>query len=111
MRREGLKKASELQAYLTNLVAGFAAKHGRKIVGWDEILQRGKIDCQVASMIWRNMKFAQEALDMGQEVVLAPADYAYLDFPETRFPQRDQSCDLEGPYFCSEMLSYGFESL
>ncbi|MEI3155830.1 MAG: family 20 glycosylhydrolase [Odoribacter sp.] len=97
MRREGLKKASELQAYLTNLVAGFAAKHGRKIVGWDEILQRGKIDCQVASMIWRNMKFAQEALDMGQEVVLAPADYAYLDFPETRFPSEIKAATWKDP--------------
>ena len=97
MSRKGLNKASELQAYLTNLVAGFAAKYGRKIVGWDEILQRGKIDQQVASMIWRNMKFAQGALDMGQEVVLAPADYAYLDFPETRFPSEIKAATWKDP--------------
>ena len=82
----GLNKSSELQGYLTNLVAKMAAKHGRTIMGWEEILQRGEITEPVVSMIWRGMKHTQGALDLGHKVVLAPATHVYFDFAESRLP-------------------------
>ena len=82
----GLKKSAELQSYLTNIVADMAAKHKRTIVGWEEILQRGKINEPTVSMIWKGMGGTQEALDLGHKVVLTPATHLYFDFPESNLP-------------------------
>ena len=44
MKREGLTKASDLQGYLTNVVADMMKKKDRTVVGWEEIIQRGKVN-------------------------------------------------------------------
>lgn len=83
---QGIEKSSEIQAYLTNIVAKMAAKHNRTIVGWDEILQRGPVTEPVVSMIWRNINNADEALELGHKAVFTLSTHHYFDFPESNFP-------------------------
>ncbi len=86
MKRLGLKKASDLQGYLTNVVADMMAKKGRTVVGWEEIIQRGKVNHPVAALIWHNVSDSIQATETGHKAILTPATHMYLDFPESSTP-------------------------
>ena len=91
MKREGLKKASELQGYLTNVVAEMMKKKGRTLIGWDEIIQRGKLNEQVVALSWHNPKDTLVATKTGHKAILTPASHMYLDFPEMSIPGEIQA--------------------
>lgn len=97
MKDEGLTESSELQAYLTNIVADFAKQHGRTVVGWDEILERGKVTQKVVSMVWRNMVHLDHVLELGQQAVIASSDLTYFDFPESNLPGEVKAATWRGP--------------
>ena len=86
MKKLGLTKPSELQGYLTNLVADMMAKKGRTVVGWEEIIQRGKVTQPVAALIWHNVSDSIQATEGGHKAILIPATHMYLDFPESSTP-------------------------
>ena len=86
MKKLGLTKASELQGYLTNVVADMMAKKGRTVVGWEEIIQRGKVTQPVAALIWHNVADSIQATEGGHKAILTPATHMYLDFPESSTP-------------------------
>ena len=86
MKREGLSKVSELQGYLTNVVAEMMKKKGRTLIGWDEIIQRGKLNEKVVALTWRNLNDTIKATETGHQAILTPASHMYLDFPESRIP-------------------------
>lgn len=86
MKREGLKKASELQGYLTNVVADMMKKKNRTVMGWEEIIMRGKVSTPVVSVIWHNVQDTIIAKKLGHKAVLTPATHMYYDFPESRTP-------------------------
>ncbi len=85
-KEQGLKKTSELQGYLTNVVSDMMKKYDRTVVGWQEVAQRGKLKNKVVSVIWTNLEYAKDAMDKGHFAVLSPASYTYFDFPESRTP-------------------------
>ncbi len=86
MKREGLSKASELQGYLTNYVAEFLKKKERTVIGWEEIIMRGKVNTPVVSLIWHNVNDSIHATQTGHKAILTPAVQMYLDFPEGNTP-------------------------
>ena len=86
MKREGLKKVSELQGYLTNVVSDMMKKKDKTIVGWEEIIQRGKVNNPVVAVIWHNVKDTIQATNSGHKAVLTPATHMYFDFPESKTP-------------------------
>lgn len=86
MKENGLKKASELQGYLTNRVLQMMKEKDRTIIGWEEIIQRGKLDGQVVALIWHNEKDTIQAVEKDHLAILTPATHAYLDFPESKTP-------------------------
>ena len=86
MQREGITKASDLQGYLTNVVANMMKAKGKTVVGWEEIIQRGKVSQPVVAMMWHEVKDTIQATQTGHKAILAPATNVYLDFPESRTP-------------------------
>lgn len=86
MKREGLSKASELQGYLTNVVADMMKKKNRTVIGWEEIIQRGKLNEQVVALMWHNVGDTIQATRTGHKAILTPATHLYFDFPESRTP-------------------------
>ncbi len=90
MKREGLTKASQLQGWLTNVVAGWMAEKGRTVMGWEEIIMRGKVDTPVIGVIWHNVGDSIVATKDGHKAVLAPASHLYFDFPESTTPGEPQ---------------------
>ncbi len=86
MKREGLQKPAELQGYLTNIVADMMKRKDRTIIGWEEIIMRGKVNNPVAALIWHNVSDTILATNTGHKAVLVPASHMYLDFPEGSTP-------------------------
>ena len=81
MKKEGLKNGHELQGYFMNRVGDIVRSKGKKVIGWDEILEGGLSD-EDAIMSWRGMKGGIEAAKMGHPVVMTPTTYAYLDYTQ-----------------------------
>jgi hexosaminidase len=79
MKKEGLKNMNEVQSYFTRRIEKIVESKGKKLIGWDEILEGG-LAPNAAVMSWRGMKGGTEAAKMGHEVVMSPTTYAYLDY-------------------------------
>ena len=90
----GLKSDSKhtaeeyLQSYVTARVQKFLNDHGRKIIGWDEVLE-GKLAEGATVMSWRGAKGGIEAAKQGFDVIMTPNDYMYFDYYQS------DSTDLE----------------
>ena len=78
IREEKLKGESDLQSYFTKRIEKFVASRGKKLIGWDEILEGGLPE-RAAVMSWRGMKGGIEAARSGHDVVMTPTDYCYFD--------------------------------
>ena len=78
MRREGLKNEEELQSYFIKRIERFLRAHGRRLIGWDEILEGG-IAPEATVMSWRGIQGGITAAQQGHDVIMSPTDYAYLD--------------------------------
>ncbi|QEC69119.1 family 20 glycosylhydrolase [Panacibacter ginsenosidivorans] len=78
MQREGLKNMEEVQSYFIKRVEKIVQSKGKKMIGWDEILQGG-LAPEATVMSWRGMKGGIEAAKQGHHVVMAPKDYTYVE--------------------------------
>lgn len=79
MKRENLKDAKELQSYFIKRVVKIITSKGKKVIGWDEILDGGLAD-GAAVMSWRGIEGGIKAAQSGHEVVMSPNTFAYLDY-------------------------------
>lgn len=79
MKKNKLKDSHELQSYFVKRVEKIVSSKGKKLIGWDEILEGGLAD-GAAVMSWRGMKGGIEAAKMGHQVVMSPTTYGYLDY-------------------------------
>jgi hexosaminidase len=75
---ENLKDENELQSYLIRRVERILAAKGKRLIGWDEILEGG-LAPNAAVMSWRGMAGGIAAAKMNHQVVMTPSNFAYLD--------------------------------
>ena len=80
MQREGMKTERELQSWLTARMGEICEAHGRKILGWDEILEGSELSKSAAVMSWRGVSGGIKASSLGHKVVMAPNSHMYIDF-------------------------------
>ncbi len=78
MKQEGLKDVNELQSYLIRRIEVFLNKHGRKLLGWDEILDGG-LAPNATVMSWRGTEGGLKAVDAGHRAVMTPGEFCYFD--------------------------------
>lgn len=79
MKQHGLKDEHELQSWFVQHFDQYLAKKGRRLIGWDEILEGG-LAPGAAVMSWRGMKGGQTAVAQGHDVVMTPSDFCYFDY-------------------------------
>ena len=79
MKAEGLKNAEELQSYFMKRMAKVVVAKGRRMIGWDEIIEGG-LAPGATVMSWRGTKGGIAAADLGHDVVMTPGTYTYLDY-------------------------------
>ena len=78
MQEEGLNSVEELQSYLVRRVEQFLNAHGRRLIGWDEILEGG-LSPNATVMSWRGTEGGLEAIRQGHDAVMTPGNRCYLD--------------------------------
>lgn len=68
-----------LQSYVTERVEAFLATKGKRIIGWDEILE-GKLAPDATVMSWRGISGGIEAARLGHDAIMTPNSYLYFDY-------------------------------
>ena len=79
-----LKDEQGLQSYFIKEIEEFLNSHGKRIIGWDEILEGG-LAPNATVMSWRGTRGAIEAAKEGHEVILTPTSHAYFDYYQANF--------------------------
>ena len=72
-----------LQSYVTARVQKFLNDHGRKIIGWDEVLE-GELAPGATVMSWRGVDGGIQASAMGFDVIMTPNTYCYFDYYQSK---------------------------
>lgn len=78
IKKEGLKDAHELQSYFIHRVEAMLNKRGKKLIGWDEILEGG-IAPSATIMSWRGIAGGIAAAKAGHDVIMTPGSALYFD--------------------------------
>ena len=85
MRRLGIADETALQSWFVKRIERFLQSKGRRLIGWDEILEGG-IAPQATVMSWRGIDGALEAASHGHDTILSPASALYFDFRQSGLP-------------------------
>ncbi|WP_238149681.1 family 20 glycosylhydrolase [Dyella jiangningensis] len=78
MHALGIKDENMLQSWFIERMGQYLAQHGRRLIGWDEILEGG-VPPSASVMSWRGTQGAIDAARLGHDVVLSPAPTLYFD--------------------------------
>ena len=106
MRAEGLQSEAQLQTYLNHRLDKFLTSRGRRMIGWDEILEGG-LTPGAAVMSWRGTEGGIAAAAVGHDVVMSPTSHCYLDYAQARGPEEPEAI---GGYVPVETV-YSFDPL
>lgn len=87
---EGLHDQHELQSWFIGQIGRYLEENGRKMIGWDEILEGG-LPAGATVQSWRGMDGGRDAVAMGHDAIMSPTSHCYFDYPV-------ESTDLEEVY-------------
>lgn len=73
---------AKLQSYFMTRVEEFLKTKGRRVIGWDEILEGG-VSQSATIMSWRGVDGGLEAARRGHDVIMTPCQYMYFDYYQT----------------------------
>ncbi len=93
MKKEGLHDEEELQSYFVKRMEKFINAHGKKLIGWDEILEGG-LAPEATVMSWRGVKGGLEAAAQGHDVIMTPGTHCYFDHYQG--PQNEEPLAIGG---------------
>jgi hexosaminidase len=88
MTELGLHDEEQLQSWLIRRMDSFLAQHGRRLLGWDEILEGG-LAPGATVMSWRGEEGGIAAARAGHDVVMAPQKRVYFD----HYQSEDKTCE------------------
>lgn len=101
MQKEGLKSVDELQSYLIHRIEVFLNSKGRRLLGWDEILEGG-LAPNATVMSWRGSEGGIAAAKAGHHAIMTPNNHCYLDYcqddPTNEPPAAASFVDLAAAY-------------
>jgi hexosaminidase len=107
MRSLGLKDEEELQSYFIRRIDRYLTGRGRRLLGWDEILEGGLAE-NAAVMSWRGEEGGIAAANAGHDVVMTPYDTTYLDYYQAQ-PVEKEPLAIGGYVPLSTV--YGYEPI
>jgi hexosaminidase len=86
MKALGLKNEEELQSWFVRQMGSWLDKRGRRLVGWEEILQGG-LAPGATVMSWQSIEPAIAAAKQGHDAIMAPTQWTYLDYLHSKDPR------------------------
>ena len=102
---EGLHDEHELQSYFIKRIEGILNGLGKRLIGWDEILEGGLAPGAIVQS-WRGMDGGIAAANAGHEVIMSPTSHAYFDYYQSE-DKENEPLAIGG--FLSLEKVYGFE--
>ena len=87
MKQEHLTKEAELQTYFINRIENYLNTKGKKIIGWDEILEGGILQ-RATVMSWRGEKGGIHAAKAGYDVIMSPNIYMYFNCLQSKVNEK-----------------------
>ncbi|MCX7219503.1 MAG: family 20 glycosylhydrolase, partial [Burkholderiales bacterium] len=103
MKREGLKNEEELQSYFIRRVEKFINSKGKRMIGWDEILEGG-LAPNATVMSWRGEEGGIAAAKEGHDVIMTPTSWCYFDAGQG--PKEQELWQLGGEIPIEKVYSY-----
>lgn len=94
-----------LQSYFMSEVEKYLNEHGRRIIGWDEILEGG-VAPSATIMAWRGVNEGVKAVKLQHDVIMVPTSYLYFDYYQAK--DKDQEPIAIGGYVPLEKV-YSFD--
>ncbi len=79
IKKLNLKDEHELQSYFIQRIDKFVSSKGKRIIGWDEILEGGLSE-NATVMSWRGIKGGIEAAKQNHDVIMSPNSHYYIDY-------------------------------
>jgi hexosaminidase len=104
MHQIGAKNEAELQSWFITQMDKFISSKGRKLIGWDEILEGGLADNAVV-MSWRGEEGGIQAAKMNHNVVMATKTHAYFDYYQKQ-PAEDEPLAIGGFISTEKVFSW-----
>ncbi len=83
IRENGLKDEHELQSWFITQMDVYLTSKGRKLIGWDEILEGG-LSPNATVMSWRGFDGGVDAAKQGHDVVMSPGSHCYFDHYQSK---------------------------
>lgn len=77
-----------LQGYFMSEVEKYLNEHGRRIIGWDEILE-GEVNASATIMAWRGVGEGVKAVKLQHDVIMVPTSYLYFDYYQSNDIERE----------------------
>ena len=88
---EKFSKEDYLQSYVMNRMAKVVEARGRRVIGWDEILE-GNVSETAIIMSWRGTEGGIEAARKGHDVIMAPYSHLYFDYYQSEDIANEPLC-------------------
>ena len=83
IKAEGLKDENELQSYFIKRIEKFIVSKGKRLIGWDEILEGG-LPPEATVMSWRGTQGGMIAAMEGHDVIMSPTSNCYFDYHQAK---------------------------
>ena len=83
MEKEGMTDVYQLMGYFVKRMETIIEKHGKKMIGWDDIQDNGGLHSQTAVVAWRSLEKGMESIAKGHPTVMQIAQYCYVDMQYT----------------------------
>jgi len=103
MKQRSLKDENELQSWFIRQIDAYLTAHGRRLIGWDEILEGG-LAKGATVMSWRGIDGGIAAARSGHDAVMSPTSHMYFDFYQSR--QKDEPRAIGGFLPLERVYSY-----
>lgn len=114
MKAEHLEDEDALQSYFIRRISDYVNSKGRKIIGWDEILEGG-LAPGATVMSWRGVEGAVMAAGQKQQVIMTPEDELYFDHYQSLYPEEQTAAGgytpLEEVYAYEPLIAAGDTAL
>ena len=85
MHEKNLQTYAQVEAYFINQIEQYVISKGKKIIGWDEILEGG-VSQSATIMSWRGTEGGVAAAKKGNDAVMTPGKYCYFDHCQSQNP-------------------------
>ena len=96
-----LKNEKELQGWFNNLVLEHLRSKGKRLIGWNEILEAGNLDKSVIAQYWtpQRDRNAERHVNSGGNIIMSKHQSFYFDMPYAQYPLKNT--------YCHSLQSYG----